>query len=161
MASLQLWAGPECTVNRVGDAYFDQLDRTQHAHREGDLERIASLGIRRIRYPLLWERIAPDGPESARFEWSDDRLGRLRSLGIDPIVGLLHLGSGPRHTSLLDPGFPQALAAYARTIALRYPWVVHYTPINEPTTTARFKALSLPILCDTCGGYTDLPLFHW
>ena len=56
-------------------------------------------------------------------------------------MGLVHHGSGPRHTSLLDPAFPSDLAAYASAVARRYPWVDDYTPINEPLTTARFSAL--------------------
>nr|MBA3824886.1 family 1 glycosylhydrolase [Ktedonobacterales bacterium] len=52
-----------------------------------------------------------------------------------------HHGSGPRATSLLDPGFAPGLAAYAAAFARRYPWVTQYTPVNEPLTTARFSGL--------------------
>ena len=55
--SLQLWAGIECTVNRIGDTYYDQLERSGHSVRSRDLERLASLGVRTIRYPILWERV--------------------------------------------------------------------------------------------------------
>ena len=41
---LELWAGVECTVNRVGDTYSDQLERSGHAIRSKDLERLAELG---------------------------------------------------------------------------------------------------------------------
>src|ERR1700712_4865383 len=68
-------------------------------------------------------------------------LPRLRELGVKPIVGLVHHGSGPRHTSLVDPAFPEQLAAYAGAVARRYPWVQDYTPVNEPLTTARFSGL--------------------
>ena len=56
---LELWGGLECTVNRVQDTYFHQLDRNGHAGRADDIERFASLGIRAIRYPILWERTRP------------------------------------------------------------------------------------------------------
>src|SRR4028119_656234 len=138
---LEVWAGVECTVNRVGDEYFDQLERNGHATRLEDLDRFAELGVRAIRYPVLWERTAPDGLESADWSWADERLERLRSLGILPIVGLVHHGSGPRDTSLIDPAFPEKLAVYARAVAERYPWLTHYTPINEPLTTARFSGM--------------------
>ena len=49
---LEVWGGLECTVNRVEDAYFSQLDRNCHAHREGDIERFASLGIRADESPF-------------------------------------------------------------------------------------------------------------
>ncbi|MCA1645060.1 MAG: sugar nucleotide-binding protein [Chloroflexi bacterium] len=125
----------------MGNRYFDQLERTGHAHRADDFQRFAALGIRTLRFPLLWERTAPEGLHAADWRWSDAALGQLRDLGIRPIVGLLHHGSGPLDTSLVDPAFPIRLADYARAVAERYPWIDAYTPINEPLTTARFSAL--------------------
>jgi dTDP-4-dehydrorhamnose reductase len=139
--SLELWGGVECTICRVGDTYTRQLERTAHATRLEDLDRFAELGIRAIRYPVLWEQVAPDGPASADWSWSDERLQRLRELGVLPIVGLVHHGSGPADTSLVDPEFPAKLAAYAGVVAARYPWLEYYTPVNEPLTTARFSGL--------------------
>jgi dTDP-4-dehydrorhamnose reductase len=136
-----LWGGLECTVNRVANQYFSQMDRNGHAYRIGDLERFASLGIRAIRYPVLWEHMAPDGLDQADWSWSDARLPELRARGITSIVGLVHHGSGPMHTNLTDPGFAGQLAAFAGAVAQRYPWVEYYTPINEPLTTARFSGL--------------------
>jgi dTDP-4-dehydrorhamnose reductase len=138
---LELWAGIECTVNRVGDAYFDQLERNGHAARVSDIDLIAALGVRAVRYPVLWERTAPDGLARADWSWAEARLGRLRELGVRPIVGLLHHGSGPRHTSLIDSGFVTEFTNYARAVAERFAWVEAYTPVNEPLTTARFSGL--------------------
>jgi dTDP-4-dehydrorhamnose reductase len=137
---LEIWAGVECTVNRVGDSYFDQLEFSGHSVRIGDLTRLAELGVRTIRYPVLWERVVKES-NHYDWSWSDQRLSRLRELGITPIVGLLHHGSGPRHTNLLDPQFPEKFKDFAVAVARRYPWVEHYTPINEPLTTARFSCL--------------------
>src|SRR5919205_951999 len=137
----EVWAGVECTVNRVGDRYHDQLERGGHARRAEDLELLAWLGAKAVRYPVLWERTAPERLEDADWSWPDERLRRLRELHIKPIVGLVHHGSGPPHTSLVDPDFPEKLAAYARAVAERYPWVEDYTPVNEPLTTARFSGL--------------------
>ena len=141
MGTLELWGGVECTVNRIADDWFDQVHRTGHQDRPGDLDRFAALGISALRYPVLWERVAPNGLLSADWSWTDSRLTRLQQLGVRPIAGLLHHGSGPRSTSLVDPGFPEAFAAFAAAVAERYPWVEDYTPINEPLTTARFSAL--------------------
>jgi dTDP-4-dehydrorhamnose reductase len=138
---MEVWGGVECTVNRVGDQYFDQLVRSGHDVRLDDLERFAELGITAIRYPILWERMAHASSSEAAFAWVDQRLGRLRELGIRPIAGLLHHGSGPHHTDLTDASFPGQLAEYARSIATRYPWILEWTPINEPLTTARFSGL--------------------
>ena len=138
---LELWGGVEATVNRVRDEFFSQMEQNGHAGRISDLDRFASLGVTALRYPVLWELIAPDGLAKADWSWPDERLPVLRCLGIDPIVGLVHHGSGPRETSLVDPAFPEKLAAYAGAVAARYPWIERYTPVNEPCTTARFCAL--------------------
>lgn len=138
---LEIWAGIECTVNRVGDEYSDQLERNGHATRLEDLDLFAELGISAIRYPVLWERTAPNSLDEPNWLWADERLHRLQKLEIRPIVGLVHHGSGPRYTSLLDPAFPEKLAVFARMVAQRYPWINHYTPVNEPLTTARFSGL--------------------
>lgn len=138
---MELWGGLECTVNRVRDAFHNQLEANGHWNRSVDLELFATLGIRRLRYPVLWELTAPDSIDRCDWRWADERLPRLRTLKIEPIVGLLHHGSGPRYTDLLDPHFPELFARYARQVAERFAWVSHYTPINEPLTTARFSAL--------------------
>ena len=136
-----MWGGVECTVNRVGNTWFNQLERTGHAHREGDLNRIAALGIRTLRYPILWE--LHEKAPGAAIDWraTDRRLQRARQLGIVPIAGLIHHGSGPAHTDLLHADFAPGLASFAGQVARRYPWLEWYTPVNEPLTTARFSAL--------------------
>ena len=139
--AIALWAGIEPTVNRVADVYHDQLQLSGHWHRRSDSELIASLGIGVLRYPLLWELVAPSGLDRAEWRWFDERLGDLRRLGIRPIAGLVHHGSGPRSTSIVDEGFAPALAGFAGACAERYPWIEDYTPINEPLTTARFSTL--------------------
>lgn len=138
--SLELWAGPECTVNRVGDRYFDQVRRSGHHDRPEDLNLFVELGITKLRYPVLWERVEQPNGE-LDWTWTDQRLQRLRHLKVVPIAGLLHHGSGPLRTSLIDPDFPQKFSQYARSVAERYPWIENYTPINEPLTTARFSGL--------------------
>src|SRR3546814_11369677 len=76
----QLWGGLECTVNRVHDRYQDQVRATGHQDRAEDLDRLAMLGIRAIRYPVLWERVSPRHPDARDWQWTDERLGRLRHL---------------------------------------------------------------------------------
>ena len=138
---MELWGGVECTINRVHDTYFSQLERNGHATREDDIERLASLNMKSLRYPVLWERIAPDGLAQADWSWTDARLPALRAANIRVIAGLLHHGSGPSAQGLLDPELPVRLAEFAGAVAERYPWIDAYTPVNEPNTTARFSGL--------------------
>lgn len=136
-----MWGGIESTVNRVGNQYHTQLDRSGHDIRDTDLERCAALGIRAMRYPVLWERVAPTSDNDMDWRWTDRRLSELKRLGIGVIAGLLHHGSGPHYTSLVDPDFATWFAHYAGRVAQRYPWIDRYTPVNEPLTTARFSGL--------------------
>lgn len=150
---LELWGGLECTVVRMQDRFRNQVDETGHTGRIEDLDAIAALGIRTLRYPVLWETIAPNHPDESDWRWHDARLGRLHELGIAPIAGLVHHGSGPRYTDLLDPAFPDLLARHAQRVAQRYPWIRLFTPVNEPLTTARFSGLYghwYPHRRDTC-----------
>lgn len=134
---LEIWGGVEYTHNRVCDQYFDQMEKSGHLDRVSDMELFAALGITTLRAGLLWERFEKH-PSWAR---TDHLLFAMRLAGMRPIAGLMHHGSGPRDTSLLDAAFPSRLAGYARKVAERYPWIDAYTPVNEINTTARFSAL--------------------
>ena len=138
---LELWAGAECTINRVGERFGDQCARIGAGRCVEDLDRLVALGAKCVRLPVLWENVAPCGLDDADWRWPDAALGRLRELGVPAIVGLLHHGSGPRDTHLLDRRFPRRFADYARRVVERYPEQRAWTPINEPLTTARFSAL--------------------
>jgi dTDP-4-dehydrorhamnose reductase len=138
---LQLWGGIECTINRVRDQYYNQFEFNGHWRRDDDLKNVARLGLKTLRYPVLWEDVAPRADRSYDWSRSDTGLDRLRKMGVRPIAGLLHHGSGPPDTNLLDPLFPKKFAAFARAVAQRYPWLDAYTPVNEPLTTARFSGL--------------------
>jgi dTDP-4-dehydrorhamnose reductase len=131
---VELWASPEPTIARVSENHWrDQLAESGHRDRTRDLELLASLGIDACRYPVLWEH--------NDLAWARPRLEFLRDSGIEPIVTLLHHGSGPAPTSLIDPDFPTLFAAYAQSVARAFPWIRRWTPINEPLTTARFSTL--------------------
>ncbi|HVI33361.1 family 1 glycosylhydrolase [Phenylobacterium sp.] len=122
--------------------YLDQTVLSGHQDRPSDLRLFAELGLKALRYPVLWEKVSPERPDRRDFTWSDQRLNEIARLGMRPIVGLCHHGSGPRYTSLVDDqGFAAGLAVHARATAERYPWVRDWTPVNEPLTTARFSAL--------------------
>ena len=139
---MELWGGLECTINRVGGQFYNQLEKNGHLHNDRDLELFAELGFKTLRYPMLWEQVAPlEDFAKTDWKWARRQLEKLRKLDIRPFVGLLHHGSGPVHTHLLAPEFPAKFAAYAQAFAQRFPFVDAYTPVNEPLTTARFSGL--------------------
>lgn len=137
----ELWGGLECTINRIGDTYRDQLANANHYNREDDIEKIASLKIRKLRYPVLWEH--HQKTETETIDWTNTRrqLEKILSFNIIPIAGLVHHGSGPQFTSILEDDFAEKLAVYAGKVAAQFPFIQYYTPVNEPLTTARFSGL--------------------
>lgn len=140
MRPLETWGGIECSVVRIGTTVRNQLLDTGHQTRPDDIALLAGLGLKTLRYPVLWELIEKrQGKHDWR--WTDERMALMRAAGISPIATLLHHGAGPGHTSLLDPAFPEKLAGFAEQVARRYPWISAYTPVNEPLTTARFCGL--------------------
>ncbi len=138
----EIWGGIECTINRVGDTFRSQMDYSGFYERKSDVEHIAELGIKALRFPILWESHQPNS-ETQVIDWSRTmtELEKLRSFEIIPIAGLIHHGSGPKFTSLEADYFPEAFAVYSRKVASQFPWIEYYTPINEPLTTARFSGL--------------------
>ena len=137
----ELWGGLECTINRIDNSFRDQLLFSGHYDRKEDLQAIIKLGIKKLRFPILWELHQPT--EETIINWSrvNTQLQELIDNGVTPIAGLLHHGSGPHFTHLLDPSFPDKIANYAGGVAKRFPWLEYYTPVNEPLTTARFSGL--------------------
>jgi len=138
---LEVWGGIECTINRVGDTFLDQLQCSGHYERENDIQEFAKLGIKALRYPVLWEKHQPVEDQTINWTWIEQQLNQIRKYNITPIAGLLHHGSGPAYTNLSDPDFPIKLAKYAKQVAEKFPWLQYYTPVNEPLTTARFSGL--------------------
>ncbi len=79
MVPFEIWASPEPTVARIdASTYRDQLAETGHEAREGDIARLASLGVAATRYPVLWEKTAPLDPARPALEWARRRLEALR-----------------------------------------------------------------------------------
>lgn len=140
-SDVEVWGGIECTVNRVKDSYFDQLNYAGHYNRETDFGLFADLGIKKLRYPVLWEKHQPKQDSEIDWTQAEKSLNRLKELNIEPIAGLVHHGSGPCYASIESEGFAAGLADYALQVATKFPWIAYYTPVNEPLTTARFCGL--------------------
>jgi dTDP-4-dehydrorhamnose reductase len=138
---MELWGGIECTINRVHDQYLDQLEYSGHYHRTGDIKLFSELGIKKLRYPILWERHQPDAAMPIDWTETEAKLQLMQEHQIEPIAGLVHHGSGPAYVNIQNESFVSGLGAYARQVAEKFPWINLYTPINEPLTTARFCGL--------------------
>ena len=137
----QIWGGIECTVNRLASGYLDQLELSGFYRRPDDIQAICDLSVKALRLPVLWEHHQPKKHQNPVFTIARQQIDVLSERGVEPILGLLHHGSGPEYTSLHDPGFPVLFAEYAEKVAIAFPEVTYYTPINEPLTTARFSGL--------------------
>lgn len=141
-SKVEVWGGIECTINRVDNWYMDQLSLSGHYERASeDIERFKQLGIKALRYPVLWEKHSPEKETVIDWTFAAKHLDEIKKAGIQPIVGLCHHGSGPLHVNFFDDSFAEGLGEYAAKVAAQFPWVEYYTPVNEPLTTARFCAL--------------------
>jgi beta-glucosidase/6-phospho-beta-glucosidase/beta-galactosidase len=71
----------------------------------------------------------------------DEVAAEMRRLGIRPIIDFCHFGLPDWLENFQNPRLCEALGAYAGAFAARYPWIGHYTPINEMYVCARLSAL--------------------
>jgi beta-glucosidase len=128
---------PSGRRGRVLDEY-ELIDH--YAQWRDDLERLASLGVRSIRYGVPWYRVNP-APDRWDFAWTDAVVDHLAHLGIRPIFDLVHYGTPLwLGRSFVDPGYPASVAAYAGRMAERYAAVAGgWTPLNEPDVNAAFS----------------------
>ena len=74
---MELWGGVECTVNRVGDQFFDQVARLGHDLRPGDLDDWA----------LGWYTVAADLAQDADARGEADRERNRRHRGVTATPG--------------------------------------------------------------------------
>ncbi len=119
----------------------DEMDATGHSTRwREDFELARSAGVHALRYGPAWYRT---NPAPGRYDWSsaDDQMEWLRTSGISVIADLCHFGTPDWISGFQDPALPVHHAAYARAFARRYPWIRHFTPINEIFVAASFSAL--------------------
>jgi beta-glucosidase len=119
----------------------DQLEQCGHYDRwREDFGLAQSLGIDALRYGPAWYRT---NPAPGRFDWSsvDDQMAWLHEAGLLVIADLCHFGVPDWIDGFRDPALPIHLAAYAREFARRYPWVRHFTPVNEMFVAANFSSM--------------------
>lgn len=125
----------------AGGARIDQMEKCGHYARwQDDFALVRETGLNALRYgpPYYLVHAAPD-----RFDWShaDPQMHALRDLGVTVIADLCHFGVPSWLGGFQDPAFPVLFAEYARAFARRYPWIRHFTPVNEIFVGASFSAL--------------------
>jgi beta-glucosidase len=139
--TLQFATGIESSSPLLSSGHrVDELTKCGHHNRwPDDFAHMVELGIGAVRYgPALFR--AHPGPD--RYDWSscDAQMQSLRTAGITVIADLCHFGVPDWLSGFDDAAFPAQFAAYAGAYARQYPWVRHYTVINEPYITALFSA---------------------
>jgi beta-glucosidase len=124
---------------------LDEYELTQHYRFwRDDLDLIASLGVRHIRYGIPWYRINP-APGRFDWTWTDQVVPYIvQTLGIQPIVDLMHYGCPLwLEREFINPAYADRVAEYAGAFAERYGGLVrYYTPLNEPRVNAHFSGSS-------------------
>jgi beta-glucosidase/6-phospho-beta-glucosidase/beta-galactosidase len=132
--------GIECSAPLVDGVRRDELRLTGHRERyREDAALIAALGIDVVRYGIPFHVVAAD-PTRLDWTWTDAALGALRDHGLTPVADLLHFGVPDDLWGIGDPRLPERYLAFVEAFAARYPWVRHYTPVNEPFITAVMSA---------------------
>jgi beta-glucosidase len=125
----------------AGGVRIDQMEKCGHYARwEEDFALVREMGLNALRYGPPYYRVHT-APHSYDWELADAPMHRLRDLGITVIADLCHFGVPTWLGSFQDPAFPVLFAEYARSFAQRYPWVRHFTPVNEIFVCASFSTL--------------------
>lgn len=74
---------------------LDEYEVTAHYGRwREDIDLMAGLGVRVVRYGIPWHRISP-APGQWDWTWADRPIERMLAAGIDPIVDMVHYGTPP------------------------------------------------------------------
>jgi beta-glucosidase/6-phospho-beta-glucosidase/beta-galactosidase len=118
----------------------DVLELTRHTEFfEEDLKLARACGLDLMRYSAPWHSIERT-PGVYDWRWLDRALSCMRDLGIEPILDPLHHTSFPEWLTggFANPDFAGAYLGFCTALAERYPWIRHYTVINEPFVTTWF-----------------------
>jgi beta-glucosidase/6-phospho-beta-glucosidase/beta-galactosidase len=118
----------------------DVLELTRHTEFvEEDLKLVRACGMDLLRYSAPWHSIERE-PGVYDWSWMDRSMSSMREQGIAPILDPLHHTSFPEwlEGGFANRNFPRAYLKFCTALAERYPWVRHYTVINEPFVTTWF-----------------------
>ncbi len=134
-------AAPEVRFGIQDDAWLEFGPGTLK-DRVAELDR---LGLDVVRITLQWHRMELS---PGRYDWrrSDRLLRALRVRGLDPVVTLWGTpewaNDGPPNA---PPRYTSDFSSFARAVAMRYPFVRHWTIWNEPNKVIWLKPASARI----------------
>lgn len=139
--------GIEDTCVYPSDGSLSELDEhvltEHHLNWKDDLLQVRELGATAVRYGMSWPLVhtAP-----GVFDWAvlDEVVDyAVDELGLTIIADLVHYGTPTWLTdSFADADYPEAVESFASELATRYQGrIEHFTPLNEPVTTASFCGL--------------------
>lgn len=126
---------------RPGERAIDEYELTQHYEFwSSDLGLAADAGATLLRWGVPWYRVNP-APGAWDWSWLDRVMDRFASLGLRPVVDLLHYGTPLwLDGEFAHPDYPSWAAEYSARVAERYAdRVTDYTPVNEPMIHALFS----------------------
>lgn len=120
---------------------LDEYELTQHYEMwRDDIARAADSGATMIRWGVPWYRVEKQ-QGVYDWTWTDQVINHIRSVGLDPIIDLVHYGTPLwLEKSFDDARYPELVSAFARAFINRYKHQIrYYTPLNEPTVNADFS----------------------
>jgi beta-glucosidase len=118
----------------------DVLELTKHTEFvEEDLKLAQACGLDLMRYSAPWHSIERE-KGVYDWRWLDKALNCMRRFGIAPIIDPLHHTSFPEwlEGGFANPDFSRLYLKFCTALAERYPWIRHWTVVNEPFVTTWF-----------------------
>jgi beta-glucosidase/6-phospho-beta-glucosidase/beta-galactosidase len=141
-ANFMFATGIECSYPTIanGRVRRDEMDECKHYERwREDLELVCEVGVKVLRYGLPYYSVHR-APGSYDWTFVDEVMAEMKRLGITPILDLMHFGVPSWLGDFQNPEMPVHFGDYAYAVAKRYPWVRHYTPVNEIYVCAKMSA---------------------
>jgi beta-glucosidase/6-phospho-beta-glucosidase/beta-galactosidase len=118
----------------------DEMAKTRHYECwRDDFRLVKELGIDYLRYGPPYFQVHT-GPGKYDWNFADETLKALRDQQTEVILDLCHFGVPDWIGDFQNPEFPQLFTEYAEAVAIRYPWIRFYTPVNEIFIAATFSA---------------------
>ncbi len=130
-------------TERAGERVLDEYGLTHHyQYWREDLDRVAGLGVRAIRYGMPWYKVEP---AKGQFDWAwaDRAIDHAVSTGVEIIFDLMHYGVPLwLDNQFLNSDYEKHVADWGGAFAERFRDRVRYfTPFNEPLICSEFCGL--------------------